>query len=164
MLPKNFWQRPPEKVAECLVAMELTEYASLSRIYPHGIILEVDAYRDPAVEKDSEIFYSEPGTIGKFSSSRGAVTTIAAHEKSKSGLITLRLLHLNLERYGTRGISEKLRIDTINGKKVGPESGLYFGDSGIDLAAEGLEVVDIIKQLSDGPENRIAYFALRKKR
>jgi hypothetical protein len=157
----DFWTRHPSRVAKDLVGKTVVIYSSLGWITPAGVLTEVDAYENPSVARDEHVFSQKPGTLGVFTSRRGPIPVITAHSSSARGLITLRNLVAGTENYGPKGICELLGMQQRDGKLVGHESGLYIGDSGIDFKEEGLYVADDMP--AGGPENRVAYFSLRKK-
>jgi len=139
-LPQEFWERHPKMVARDLVGRIPFTYESLSNMTPHGILTEVDAYVEALVDKGSELFGLEPGTIGMFSSRRGAIPIIAAHARGKTGLITFRKLVYGSESIGPREIAEQLDFENRAYSKVGTGSGLYIGETGINFSRAGLRV------------------------
>lgn len=158
---KTFWERNPSVVAKDLVYRPILQFYGTKNVKIHGILTEVDAYNSPIIEKDDHLFTQEPGKIGIFGSRRGAIPVITAHIKGGKGLITLRELIRGEERFGPTDIAGLLHFDDLSGQVVGKESGLYFGETGIELASEDLKIVNDLP--NEGPQNRVAYYRLARK-
>jgi hypothetical protein len=156
----EFWTRNPKKVAKDLVMSGIFDYRSMSYINS-GVILEADAWDEAIRETDAELFSIAPGSMGAFSSRRGAIPVITSHANGKTGLITLRKIVMGEETLGPKAICERFGFGEVSGSKVGTtESGLYVVQNALPLP-EGYNVVDSVPKGS--PENRVAYFKLGRK-
>jgi|TARA_B100001964_G_C14144274_1_gene558940 hypothetical protein len=160
MIDESFWKRPAREVAEDLVGRVVSEFISVGDIPIYGMLTEVHAYGEPEGERGEELFTQEPGLIGNFSSRRGSIPTITAHEEGGSGLVRLNGLRRGNNDYSTLEISRLLESGRKSGLHVGQPSGLYIGETPFDLSTEGLTVVELKINPQD-PKNLVVKYALR---
>jgi len=155
------FSRNPSRVAKDLVGKTLVVYKSPTDIEVLGILTDVDAYENPMVERDQHVFTQKPGIISVFASRRGPIPVITAHSNSGTGLITLRKMVNGAADFGPRGIYDLSGLEMRQGKLIGTESGIYIGETGIDYSKQELVIANSMP--SNGPENRVAYWKLKRK-
>ncbi len=135
----NFFARKPEDVAKDLTGMFLVRVTDDSTTA--GQIIDIDAWAEPVNdEKNAHYYTQEPGRIYMYTSRRGEMMAITAHEPGKAGLVRIKEIAVGKSVVTTTKVIPVFELDYTFDKKMINDERLYLAKPTVSLEQAGYSV------------------------